>query len=93
MHTAGATMTKNYSLTVNAAIAVTPATLPNGTVFAPYNQTVSSTGGTGPKSVGGRCVSGGHGSDSVDASDRGGQVARLKPGGQCDAGWNEIRPS
>ena len=39
---------KTYSLTVNGALAIsTPATLPVGTVNAPYSATVTATGGTG----------------------------------------------
>ena len=36
-----------YAVTINAAITVNPATLPNGTVGIAYSQTVSATGGTG----------------------------------------------
>ena len=43
----GATGARAYSVTVNAAITVNPATLPNGTVGVAYSQTVSATGGTG----------------------------------------------
>ncbi len=44
---ASATGTRSYTLTVNPAIAVNPATLPAGTVGLAYNQTVSATGGNG----------------------------------------------
>ena len=43
----GATGARAYSVTINAAITVNPATLPNGTVGTAYSQTVSATGGTG----------------------------------------------
>ncbi len=43
----GATGARAYSVTINAAITVNPATLPNGTVGIAYSQTVSATGGTG----------------------------------------------
>ncbi|MEO8186475.1 MAG: putative Ig domain-containing protein, partial [Burkholderiaceae bacterium] len=43
----GATGARAYSTTINAAVAVNPATLPNGTVGIAYSQTVSATGGTG----------------------------------------------
>ncbi len=40
-----------YSLTVNApTVAVSPGSLPGGTVGSPYNQTVTASGGTGPYS-------------------------------------------
>ena len=46
---AGATVTRVYSVTINAAPSITgPATLPNGTKNASYNATVSATGGTTP---------------------------------------------
>ncbi len=38
---------QSYSITINAAIAVDPATLANGTVGTPYSRTVSATGGSG----------------------------------------------
>ena len=37
----------NYSITVNAALSLTPAPLPTGTVSAAYNQTITASGGTG----------------------------------------------
>src|SRR4030095_9341396 len=43
----GATGARAYSVTINPAITVNPATLPNGTVGVAYSQTVSATGGTG----------------------------------------------
>ncbi|MEO8613106.1 MAG: putative Ig domain-containing protein, partial [Chloroflexota bacterium] len=43
----GATGVQPYSVTINPAITVTPATLPNGTVGVAYNQTISATGGSG----------------------------------------------
>jgi uncharacterized protein YhjY with autotransporter beta-barrel domain len=43
------TVVQSYTLQVNAAaIAVTPATLPNGTAGVAYSQTVSATGGAAP---------------------------------------------
>ena len=45
----GATGSRAYSLLINAAIAVSPASLPGGTVGGAYNQTLSTTGGTGTK--------------------------------------------
>ncbi len=43
----GATGSRAYSVTMNAGVAVNPATLPNGTVGVAYSQTVSATGGNG----------------------------------------------
>ena len=43
----GASSARAYSVTINPAITVNPATLPNGTVGIAYSQTVSATGGTG----------------------------------------------
>ena len=43
----GATGARAYAVTINAAITVNPATLPNGTVGVAYSQTVSATGGNG----------------------------------------------
>ena len=43
----GATGARAYSVTMNAGVAVNPATLPNGTVGVAYSQTVSATGGNG----------------------------------------------
>ena len=45
--TVGATGAQAYSVTVNAALAVNPASLPGGTAGTAYSQTVSATGGTG----------------------------------------------
>jgi uncharacterized repeat protein (TIGR03803 family) len=39
---------QQYSLYICAAIAVSPGTLPGGTVNVPYSQTLSASGGTGP---------------------------------------------
>ena len=39
--------TRTYSVTINPAIVVNPATLPGGTLGSPYTQTVTATGGTG----------------------------------------------
>ncbi len=43
----GAAGSRPYSVTINAAVTVNPASLPGGTVGAAYNQTISATGGTG----------------------------------------------
>jgi fibronectin type 3 domain-containing protein len=45
--TTGATTTTNYSITVNPGISLSPGTLPVDTVGVAYNQTISSSGGTG----------------------------------------------
>ena len=45
----GATGSRAYSLPINAAIAVSPLSLPGGTVGGAYNQSLSTTGGTGAK--------------------------------------------
>jgi hypothetical protein len=45
----GANTSKAYQIVINAAIVVTPATLPNGQVGVAYSQTVGATGGTGAK--------------------------------------------
>jgi Putative Ig domain len=42
-----ATGSRAYSITINAAISVNPASLPAGTVGTAYSQTVAATGGTG----------------------------------------------
>ena len=43
----GATTSTNYSLTVNAAPSLAPATLPADTIGVAYNQTITASGGTG----------------------------------------------
>jgi hypothetical protein len=43
----GATGSHLYSVAINASIAVSPSSLPNGTAGSPYSQTVSATGGAG----------------------------------------------
>ena len=43
----GVTTSRSYSVTINAAITVDPASLPNGTVGTAYAQTFSATGGNG----------------------------------------------
>ena len=43
----GATTSTNYSITVNAALSLAPATLPADTVGVAYNQTITASGGTG----------------------------------------------
>jgi hypothetical protein len=49
---AGATLTKNYSITVTAtSLALNPATPPQGTAGASYNQTIMVTGGTKPYQI------------------------------------------
>ena len=45
----GATGSRAYSLLINAAIAVSPVSLPGGSVGGVYNQTLLTTGGTGAK--------------------------------------------
>jgi len=45
---AGAVLTETYTLTVPAALAITPPALPEATVGTLYNQTVSIAGGSGP---------------------------------------------
>jgi hypothetical protein len=45
---AQATATKAYSVTVAAALTITTATLPGGTVGTPYSQTLAASGGTAP---------------------------------------------
>ena len=47
--TVGATGAQAYTVIINAAIAVSPATLPNGQINAAYSQTVTASGGTGAK--------------------------------------------
>ena len=45
------TGTQNYTVTINAApLVINPSSLPAGTQGAPYNQTVSASGGTAPYS-------------------------------------------
>jgi hypothetical protein len=48
---AGATVIKTFSITINPVIAFTPATLPNYVASQPYSQTISTTGGTGSKTL------------------------------------------
>jgi hypothetical protein len=48
---AGATVTKTFTITINPAISFTPAALPNYTVGQPYSQVISTTGGTGTKTL------------------------------------------
>ena len=43
----GAIGTRAYSVTINAAITLSPTTLPNGTSGTPYSRTITATGGTG----------------------------------------------
>ena len=43
----GAIGTRAYTVTINAAITLSPTTLPNGTSGTPYSRTISATGGTG----------------------------------------------
>jgi hypothetical protein len=45
---ASLTGSRNYSIVINPAIVVVPTNLPVGTVSVSYNQTISTTGGTGP---------------------------------------------
>ena len=72
----GATGARAYSVTINAAITVNPATLPNGTLGTAYAQTVSATGGNGSYTFSvsaGSCRRGfaerGHGRDHRDTND------------------------
>jgi hypothetical protein len=44
----GANGTKALSIVINAAVSITTATLPNGTVNTAYSQTLAATGGTAP---------------------------------------------
>ena len=48
----GANTSKAYSITINAAITVSPATLPAGQVNTAYTQTATAAGGTGTKTFG-----------------------------------------
>ncbi len=51
--TVGATGSQAYTVVINAALAVSPATLPNWTVNqAGYSQTITNTGGTGASTFG-----------------------------------------
>ncbi len=50
--TNGASGSRSYSFTVNAAIAVNPVSLPAGTVGTGYNQTLSAVGGNGSYTYG-----------------------------------------
>lgn len=43
----GATLSQNYSFTVNAVLGLSPATLPDATIGAGYNQALTVFGGTG----------------------------------------------
>ncbi len=46
--TAGSMASKSYTVVINPAISLTPASpLPNGVVSTPYSQSITSTGGTG----------------------------------------------
>ena len=45
--TLGATTSTDYSITVNPAVALGPASLPADTVNVAYNQTITASGGTG----------------------------------------------
>jgi hypothetical protein len=47
--TAGSTTTKSYTVIINSAVSVSPATLPNTTQNIAYSQTVSASNGTGTK--------------------------------------------
>ena len=48
---AGASVTKAFSITINPAISFTPTALPNYVASQTYSQTISTTGGTGIKTV------------------------------------------
>ena len=43
----GASVARAYTVTISAAIVVSPATVPGGTVGSPYSQSITSTGGNG----------------------------------------------
>jgi hypothetical protein len=47
--TVGATANQSYMVTINSAVTITTATLPDGTLTIPYSQTISALGGTGSK--------------------------------------------
>ena len=47
----GATTVGNYSITVNSAVTLSPATLPAGTVNVAYSQAITAGGGTGAKTL------------------------------------------
>ena len=49
--TLGATASTNYSITVNAAVSLGPASLPADTVNVAYNQTLTASGGTGTSTL------------------------------------------
>ena len=46
--TLGETTSATYSITVNPAVSLSPASLPDDTVGVAYNQTIAASGGTGP---------------------------------------------
>src|SRR5439155_336877 len=46
--TAGATLARDYTITVNVALSIDPATLPQGTAGAAYQHTLTVAGGTVP---------------------------------------------
>ena len=48
---AGGSTTLNYSITVNPALTLSPGTLPADTIGVAYNQTITSSGGTGTLSL------------------------------------------
>ena len=56
----GATTTTSYSVTVNAAPSLAPATLPADTIGVAYNQTITAAGGTGTLAFGGERHPGRH---------------------------------
>ena len=45
------TTTTTYSITVNPALSLSPATLPGDTINVTYNQIISASGGTGPATL------------------------------------------
>ncbi len=47
----GANTSKPYAITINAAVTLSPTTLPNGQVSTNYNQTITANGGTGNKTM------------------------------------------
>ena len=47
----GSSPSQHYSFVINAAVTLSPTTLPNGTVGVVYNQTINGLGGTGNKTM------------------------------------------
>ena len=49
--TVGGTASQHYSFTINAAVTLSPTTLPDGNINVLYNQTVTALNGTGTKTM------------------------------------------